>query len=985
LYNLYFQTGQLKLTCTLLFFLLLQSFVDAQQSNYTAFTVNDGLPSNHIYQCVEDDHGFLWIATDAGVARFDGKHFQVFTTEHGLPDNEVLNIVKEKNGTIWINCFRQDPAYFDFVKNRFISSKEDTILKVSGTSNMHLFALSTGGVQYHNEYGSYVFKREKVLARYSNLNIQGILIKENDDGSDIRWGAAFGNKKQSRIFLYKNTRYIDSLSVDVLGNPGSFSFFSVNDDRFYHYQRNGNTCIIYSGFPNNPLRCKKDTLRIPEPFFTVGFSNTSFFFLGNSGKLYVYNKATLVPEHIVGGPYLPNSFYEDRKGNIWISTIDKGLLVYRKKQIASITMPPGYARTNFISLAKNQQILLAGNYYGEVAEVKANNVIIHSVIKKTPSRQRKIVVNGNNIYTISEDGIYLNYVKKLSVWSGKTAIMYDDSTMLIGNYAGIDVLNTNTVNITKKLRYKRVTALVKSEQGLVYIGSTDGLHSYDPVKDTFRSLSYISPLLTDRIAALCTTNDGIVWVATSGKGLVAIADNKVLANISMSDGIISNTCRSMSNGANNQIWIGTAQGISVLYYKLIKNKLTFSIRNISVNDGLISNEINDLLFSNDTMFIATGNGLSLMPANFTMPGFNIPIKLIRMNINQQDTIITDLYKLNYQQQNIQMQFAAIELNGHFRNFQYTIDKRAEWIDLPGRTLSLQLNSGLHTIHVRAIDVNGNISKEKLSIQFDIAVPFWKSFWFWIIIAVMAQLLIIYLVNRRQKKKKEARLAKELAVVQTASLEQQAFTSLMNPHFMFNALNSIQHYINVQDRRNANRYLSDFASLIRKNFEAAHQSFVTLEEELENIKLYLRLEQMRFSNRFNYNINIDIRIDIDQWMVPTMMMQPLLENSLLHGLMPSSIKGELLINIEEKNNGLVIMITDNGIGIENSKNNPSADNHKSRAMELINKRITALNRFVQHPIEFVSAPAYNHPDNPGHRITIFIPGQLYEAWRKVQST
>ena len=86
-------------------FILLIFFISltchAQQSKYTAFTVSDGLPSNNVYKCLEDNSGFLWVATDAGIARFDGKHFQVFTTEHGLPDNEVLSVIKEKNGRIW--------------------------------------------------------------------------------------------------------------------------------------------------------------------------------------------------------------------------------------------------------------------------------------------------------------------------------------------------------------------------------------------------------------------------------------------------------------------------------------------------------------------------------------------------------------------------------------------------------------------------------------------------------------------------------------------------------------------------------------------------------------------------------------------------------------------------------------------------------------------------------------------------------------------
>src|ERR1700749_4836639 len=97
----------------------------AQQLKYTSFTVNDGLPSNNVYRCVEDNKGFLWVATDAGIARFDGKRFQVFTTREGLPDNEVLAVAKEQNGRIWVDCFRQRPAYFDEIKNRFINASTD--------------------------------------------------------------------------------------------------------------------------------------------------------------------------------------------------------------------------------------------------------------------------------------------------------------------------------------------------------------------------------------------------------------------------------------------------------------------------------------------------------------------------------------------------------------------------------------------------------------------------------------------------------------------------------------------------------------------------------------------------------------------------------------------------------------------------------------------------------------------------------------------
>jgi ligand-binding sensor domain-containing protein len=195
----------MRFTLAFCIFFLSRLICHAQHQPYTSFTVNDGLPSNYIYRCIEDSKGFLWIATDAGIARFDGKHFQVFTMQQGLPDNEVLSIVKELNGRIWVNCFKQSPAYFDEVKNRFINAKVDSNLsKINeGTILMSAFPLPDGGVQFVNERGSFIFKENKLLSYYAHQRKDGFLIKVNKDGSEIRFGVT--NNLASKV--YENKLY----------------------------------------------------------------------------------------------------------------------------------------------------------------------------------------------------------------------------------------------------------------------------------------------------------------------------------------------------------------------------------------------------------------------------------------------------------------------------------------------------------------------------------------------------------------------------------------------------------------------------------------------------------------------------------------------------------------------------------------------------------------------------------------------------------
>ncbi|MEO8884507.1 MAG: histidine kinase, partial [Mucilaginibacter sp.] len=654
-----------------------------------------------------------------------------------------------------------------------------------------------------------------------------------------------------------------------------------------------------------------------------------------------------------------------------------------------IYIPDNFTHTNFFSIARKPDgTLLAGNYYGEVIEAKRRRLIVNKSSKKGNNifRLRKILLSQNKTFTFSDAGNYVNYSRQIIVpafglFYGKTAIKYSDSIILVGNVGYIEKLNTITEKVTLlHTVVKRVTALAKAVDGMVYYGSTDGLYKYSYKKDTAWALTGNGPLLSERVMALSTTADGLVWIATANNGIVVLNHDKVIGHITVNNGIINNSSRSITAGGPGQIWLGTAEGINVIKYKLRNSTLSYTVQNLSVNDGLTDNTINEMLYQDDSVYAATGNGISIIPINISIPKFNIPVQLIHLNINQRDTILAANYTLGYNQQNIQMRFAGIELGGHLKNFQYSIDKNKNWINLNESTLALQLSGGYHTVQVRAVDVNGNVSNKILTVNFDIATPFWKAIWFWLIVALVAQAGTIYFVNRRQKKRKEIRLAKEIENVQTAALEQQAFTSLMNPHFMFNALNSIQHYMNMRDRQNTNRYLSDFASLIRKNFEAAQQSFIPLEQEIENIKIYLRLEQMRFNDRFAYQIIANEKLDTDEWMVPTMILQPLLENALLHGIMPSAIDGKIIIDLKEKDDGLQIIITDNGIGVANSMALKEATGaHKSRGMELIKKRIAALSRFGPQAITILISPAFVSEKNPGNKIILFVPHELHNAW------
>jgi len=967
----------------------------AQSGNYTAFTVKDGLPSNYIYRLQEDDKGFLWVATDAGLARFDGKNFQVYTTKNGLPDNEVIAVLKEKDGRIWAECFARMPVYFDEVRNRFLPPqiKDSTLANIHNSMAYATRILKNSGIIYSNNDNWIVFKDAKQKEYPSVLQkfpAAPLILEEYMDGSMLVARYSVSSKPSDVTYslcYIKDNHIADSLSL--MTEPRTQAGLTINEGKMYKVGLRTDQCIVYSGFQVNPIRYKAAELKIPEFYYNYYFTPQYIGFNAVSGKIYLYDRETLqLAKVISGGDYLTNYYYDDSKGNEWISTIDKGLLVYRSRLPEKIPLPENFTHTNFMSIAKRKDgTLFAGNYYGEVLEIKDGKTIVHKVIHTTPARIRKILFSGNDVYTFSEEGIYRNFTQRISdpllnrLSFGKTAINANDTIILVGTHRNIFSINTRThKTFPINTETKRITALTKANADWVYFGSTDGLYKYNMKSEKMVSLTSKNPLLKNRILSLCYTEDGLLWVGISGR--LFVLKNDEILRVFESENFAYNSIRHITTGKPGEVWVATSGGINVLNYKLNGTKIFHTVRTISANDGLTSNDIQELFYQNDKIYAATTNGISVIPEDYTVPKNDIPTYLVHIRINGKEAEIRNKYQLDYGQQNILMQFAGVDLNGYFQHLQYALDN-SDWINLNENTLNIQLSTGLHKLKIRSVDVNGNISSKELNIAFDIKIPFWQKIGFWLICGVFVQVFLFWIIRDYLKKKREGALAQKIAETQTAALEQQAFASLMSPHFIFNALNGIQYYINMQDRKNANRYLSDFASLIRRNLNAAQQSFISLEEEIENSTLYLELEKMRFSERFQYTIQEDDDLDVSDWMIPTMILQPLLENAILHGIMPSNEQGIVQVHFAQQEKDLVITILDNGIGIANSQALKTVTSHKSKGMELIYKRIKALSYFGEKPITLTVVSAFDNASNPGTKITLVISFSLYGNWYKAQ--
>ncbi len=212
----------------------------------------------------------------------------------------------------------------------------------------------------------------------------------------------------------------------------------------------------------------------------------------------------------------------------------------------------------------------------------------------------------------------------------------------------------------------------------------------------------------------------------------------------------------------------------------------------------------------------------------------------------------------------------------------------------------------------------------------------------LLLSVIA-VLIVYFLREKRRKRKEIIIQSNIT-----SLEQKALQAMMNPHFVFNVMNSIQHFINQADPKAANQVLSDFASLVRKHLEICMNSTISVQEELVYLQLYLSLEKIRFSDKMHYEITIDKNIDTEEIVIPSMLIQPFLENAILHGIMPKEEGGVIKLNFNLDKTDLLITIIDNGIGISNSAKLIKTG-HVSRGMALIRERVGLLNRLNKRHI------------------------------------
>lgn len=888
------------------------------------------MPSNHIYEIIEDNNGFLWIGTDNGISRFDGKRFVNYTTKDGLPSNDVIQIIKDSDGTIWVNCYKQPPSYFDEKLNKFISFENDATVVKNSSSLLYPSHNLNGGIYYSNTNGSMFFKNKKLVeiskTRYNNLFIE----KEQ-----FYLKAYSGLTNKYEIYNLKNKFIGQFNSASIIP---TFYLKIANNLIIEIFKRE---IVFYEIIKTTPFQVVKKNIAFNETLKWYCLSDSELSVITISGKVLVYDLKKNKIKHTILTNKEINYTYKDKNGAIWISTLNDGLLKFNRRTINTIAN--FNVNPNFLSIHINEnKTLFAGNFKGEILE-KSNKIYNKSINdRKNTTWIRFVSSFKNKVITVSDIGYSINYGKNnfiiteaKQIASLKTALKLNDSILILGSNTGLFKLDV----FTKTYKYlksptERVLSITKIDDKSFYFTANTGVFKYNLSDETYSLVFSNSNLQHDNIQSITTSKNGDLWFNTFKGNLFLIKNYKIQFSIVNSDKLPINITKIQE--IDKQLWIASKDGIYVLD---ISNLPKYSIKKISKSDGLTSNFINDFTYKNDSIYVATNEGVSILSKKVNNLNYDILPIIISAKINNLNVPIENSYQLEKEQTNVILELAGVDLTGHFNKFQYSINSE-NWYTIEGNILNLLLKSGENNITIRAIDENNNISKKILQMQFNVAIPIYKNLGFQILISFLISGVLFFFYNRRKFEKQKIAFTQQLELEKqrskiTADLHDEIGSTLSSLQINSTVANKLMEKDIPSAQKVLQKVESQAKSLAEKigdiiwSMKPGKDEFMTLSTRIKNY-----CNEVLGSTDINYSIEIDERIDALITDFGDRKNILLITKEAINNALKYSKATKIEVSILYDNNKVLLHISDNGVGFKIDEiNGNGIGNMKNRAKEL----------------------------------------------------
>lgn len=915
--------------------------VKAQHPYFYNLNSENGLPSNEIYQLKQDNFGFVWIGCDAGLFKYDGFTYKKYSNQQqngrGISflqfdsDNRIWcknffgQIYRVENDSLKkiyeVNTSNPSAPIFTIEENNLWVINNDSILKID----------DKGKTIYIEQIPEQIKKDRIIDIKYFNNTLY--LFTEKLAIYTLKKNGAFKSfsSQINTLNTYRNIRFSTNnkqlyLLCEYDSSTPKYDIFYIDNDTLKPHQQNNfsiNNHRIYSIF------CNKNNIWLTTPTGAINFDTPE---TNKQIKLFEDQKIS--------------SMMIDREGMLWFSSLHNGIFIIPTLDIINLNSSNSSLNENHISVIKrrNNNLLLLGSYSGSLYQLSSKKEI-HSTYdnKKETFFNVKAIYENENHIIISRGRLCIIDKKNNQQYFPKYSnirdleIINDTAYLVLPNFITkiwIEDLIKNKLNkasIINNIGGKSVS-YNKTDQTL-YFSLANGTYQLKPNGNWIEVLSKKGKIKSSSI----TTKNDVTWISSINDGVYSLKENTIVNHLSTNNLLLENEVR-LTFASENYLWITSENYLHRI--NLNDNKVDVFDASIGINPK----DINCIETWNDELVLATNNGLIFLPEKFnSFSDISPSIQIEKILLNNKSFPFNKQISLSYNNTNLRIYLNSISFKsrGNY-NYSYKIDGLDNNFTLiPASNKFIQfshLPSGKYTIQIKAIN-SSNIESKLISIPVIISKPYWQTWWFLLlIIIIISALFTLAFILRVKIIKRNANTKTKLIKAQLTAIKSQ-----MNPHFLFNTLNSLQDLIVKKDIKMSNYYLSKFSSLLRKVLETSGKNEISLNEELEILSAYLELEKLRFGNDFSYNINIDKSIDEDNLMLHPMLIQPFIENAIKHGLLHK--RGEKILSINfELANDVTCIIDDNGIGRKKSGEikNRNSQHHQSFATQASEKRIELLN-------------------------------------------
>ncbi|MGX9986007.1 sensor histidine kinase [Soonwooa purpurea] len=936
---------------TRLLFFLLPFFVFSQSSYRTeVIQYTDGLTSDVVFGTFKKDN-FIYIFTQKGISLYDG---YVFVPHKEISSN--VSSVTANNKTIFLEENGKGLLRFDN-----IHSKVKTLIPVNFTdSNPNNDHFKNLYLANDFKLWSTDFNYVKYLDLKSNTQKSFLIDKNN---KKLKYNFQFIPSKNgllmfSNFGVYEWNKATDKLSL--IKRESINSGIQVGGDVFVISKE------AWLGKWNGQDSTHKQIFLTATAKFVQQKVSNNVLALYDENKIYLYNIHSKNIEIIFNGlEFINHVSYDEDTKIFWVST-NNGLLKVSKTQnkIQSIKLnkPDPQIISDIVEdglgqvwFADKQQLI-----YRQDKDFKINAFPISGV----PER---LSIHNQFLYVATDIGIFRkninndaafekiistsSYKPKLAkVWDSKIWVLPDAGPIWVYDLKTFQELSNyinNTASFFSTNLFNDLIATSDKMWLASWMPQDFGISYFDKNLRAFKQITKLGSnqdrFVADYYNRAAFLQNGDVIFSSYGGWNVVNPKCEIVKSMNTREFKIENdNIQGIAQDSRGNIWFGSGEG---LYQFNLKTDKTTRLSKI---DGLASNNITQAFYltKDDWLYFSTDYHVQKINLkNILKTELINVLKLTSIKVNNENLTDTDDLILSFKEKKInQLDFNFSALNFADKDkliYRYRINNDI-WIYL-GNEPKISLIkpvSGDYFIEIQVGDNLGNIQPRTLKIKFEIVPPFYKTWWFWMLSLLLVAFLTFrftYFLVRQEKQK-------GILKKQAKENENKMLRSQMNPHFMFNSLNSINSFIIQNKDKEASKYLTAFSKLMRKILDNSQKEVISLKEELDTTQLYLDLEAVRMDYKFDYQILMSEDADPEAVYIPPLILQPFLENAIWHGINNKNGNGHIDIKINREHCDIIVIeIEDDGVGREKASEIRKSSAHKSYGLDITKERILGINK------------------------------------------